>query len=135
MKILYKREIREKNTLFKEEVTKKEELREELTNIKKVVDNLKKEKKDNKNIDIISKSTIEKLKNMINERNENIMMLNEELEYYLRQNYNLKKQLKDKEFSVVTLGMKIKIDKEKENILNSGDNDSINVNNLKEGQI
>ena len=135
MKILYKREIREKNTLFKEEVTKKEELREELTNIKKVVDNLKKEKKDNKNIDIISKSTIEKLKNMINERNENIMMINEELEYYLRQNYNLKKQLKDKEFSVVTLGMKIKIDKEKENILNSGDNDSINVNNLKEGQI
>ena len=126
MKILYKREIRERNTLFKEEVTKKEELREELSNIKKVVDNLKKEKKDNKNLDIASKATIKKLQSMINERNENIMMINEELEYFLRQNYDLKKKLKDKEFSIVTLEMKIKRDKEKENILNNGGNDSIN---------
>ena len=129
MKILYKREIRERNTLFKEEVTKKEELREELSNIKKVVDNLKKEKKDNKNLDIASKATIKKLQSMINERNENIMMINEELEYFLRQNYDLKKKLKDKEFSIVTLEMKIKRDKEKESILNNGGNDSINNNN------
>ena len=134
MKILYKREIREKNTLFKEEVTKKEELREELSNIKKVVDNLQKEKKDNKNLDIASKATINKLQSMINERNENIMMINEELEYFLRQNYYLKKQLRDKEFSIVTLEMKIKKDKEKENILNNAGDDLINNNNIEERQ-
>jgi predicted RNase H-like nuclease (RuvC/YqgF family) len=119
------------------EVTKKEELKEELSSIKKVVDNLKKEKKHNKNSDLVSKRTINKLENIINEKNENIMMINEELESFLRQNYLLKKKVKDKEFTIVTLEMKIKKDKEKENILNNSNSNNSNIipiNNLEEGQ-
>ena len=130
MKIIFRREMREKNTLYEEEVTKKEELKEELTNIRRVVDNLTKEKKHNKNADLMSKSTIKKLENILNEKNENIMMINEELESFLRQNYQLKKKLKEKEFTIVTLEMKIKKDKEKETILNnSNSNNDINQNN------
>ena len=137
MKRFFRREMREKNSLYEEEVTKKEELKEELTSIKKVVDNLKKEKKHNKNSDLVSKRTINKLENIINEKNENIMMINEELESFLRQNYLLKKKVKDKEFTIVTLEMKIKKDKEKENILNNSNSNNSNIipiNNLEEGQ-
>ena len=135
MKRFFRREMREKNSLYEEEVTKKEELKEELTSIKKVVDNLKKEKKHNKNSDLVSKRTINKLENIINEKNENIMMINEELESFLRQNYLLKKKVKDKEFTIVTLEMKIKKDKEKENILNNNTGDLSIINNLEEGQM
>ena len=127
MKIFFRREMREKNSLYEEEVIKKEELKDELTNIKKVVDHLKKEKKHNKNSDLISKRTINKLENIINEKNENIMMINEELESFLRQNYLLKKKIKDKEFTIVTLEMKIKKDKEKENILNNSNSNNSNI--------
>ena len=126
MKTFFRREIREKNYLYEEEITKKEELKEELLNIKKVVDNLKKEKKYNKNLDILAKEKIKKLEEIINEKNENIMMMNEELESFLRENYQLKKKIKDKEFIIVTLEMKIKKDKEKENILNNLNNSNGN---------
>ena len=126
MKTFFRREIREKNYLYEEEITKKEELKEELLNIKKVVDNLKKEKKHSKNLDIMAKETIKKLGEIINEKNENIMMINEELESFLRENYQLKKKIKDKEFIIVTLEMKIKKDKEKENILNNLNNSNGN---------
>ena len=71
----------------------------------------------------MSKAKIKKLTNIINERNENNRMLNEELEYYLRQNYFLKKKIKEKEFTIMTMEMKIKRDKEKEN-------NSSNTNNI-----
>ena len=129
MKVLFKRELREKNSLYEEVVIRKEELSEQLSNMKNYLDNLNKDKKNNKSMDIMSKAKIKKLKNMLNERSENIRMLNEELEYYLRQNYFLKKTIKEKEFSIVTLEMRIKKDKErekeKENI-NDNDNDNNN---------
>ena len=134
MKIFFRRELREKDTLVEEEMTRKNELKDELLNIKRVVDNLKKEKRHNKNADILSKTTITKLENVINERNENIMMINEELEYFIRQNFLLKKKIKEKEFTIVTLEMKIKKDKEKENILNNNTGDLSIINNLEEGQ-
>ena len=135
MKIFFRRELREKDTLVEEEMTRKNELKDELLNIKRVVDNLKKEKRHNKNADILSKTTINKLENVINERNENIMMINEELEYFIRQNFLLKKKIKEKEFTIVTLEMKIKKDKEKENILNNNTGDLSIINNLEEGQM
>ena len=132
MKVLFKRELREKNSLYEEVVIRKEELSEQLSNMKNYVDNLNKDKKNNKSMDIMSKAKIKKLQNMLNERSENIRMLNEELEYYLRQNYFLKKTIKEKEFSIVTLEMRIKKDKErereKENI-NDNNNDNDNDNN------
>ena len=135
MKIFFRRELREKDTLVEEEMTRKNELKDELLNIKRVVDNLKKEKRHNKNADILSKTTITKLENVINEGNENIMMINEELEYFMRQNFLLKKKIKEKEFTIVTLEMKIKKDKEKENILNNNTGDLSIINNLEEGQM
>ena len=125
MKILYKRELREKNNLYEEAVTRREELREELANIKAYVNDLNKDKKNKTSLDIMSKAKIKKLTNILNERNENIRMLNEELEYYLRQNYFLRKSIKEKEFTIMTMEMKFKRDKEKEN--NSSNN---NINNV-----
>ena len=130
MKVLFKRELREKNSLYEEVVIRKEELSEQLSNIKNYVDNLNKDKKNNKSMDIMSKAKIKKLQNMLNERSENIRMLNEELEYYLRQNYFLKKTIKEKEFSIVTLEMRIKKDKEREREKeNINDNNNDNDNN------
>ena len=132
MKRAFRKEIREKNFLVEEEMHRKEELKEELSNIKKTLDHLKKEKKHNKNNDIQAKNNINKLENLINQKNENIRMLNEELEWFLRQNYNLKKKIKDREFTILTLEMKIKKDKEKESILNN--NSAIPSTNLDEGK-
>ena len=129
MKTFFRRELKEKNYLYEEEITKKQELKEELSNIKRVVDNLKREKKSNRNLNIMSKDTIKKLEERVNEKKENIMMINEELESFLRENYQLKKKIKDKEFIIVTLEMKIKKDKEKENILNNTNSNNTNTNN------
>ena len=48
-------------------------------------------------------------------------------------NYNLKKKIKDREFTILTLEMKIKKDKEKESILNN--NSAIPSTNLEEGKV
>ena len=125
MKVLYKRELREKNSLFEEAVTRREELREELSNIKAYVDELNKDKKNKTSLDIMSKAKIKKLTNILNERNENIRMMNEELEYYLRQNLFLRKKIQEEEFTIMAMEMKIKKDKEKENINGNIDNDNV----------
>ena len=112
MKRSFKKELREKNNLYMLERNKENELNEQLDGMKEIVENLKKEKSDIRKIDLIDRATIRKLENIINEKNENIMMINEELEWYINQNNNMKKIINDKESTIKTMEMKLN----KENI-------------------
>ena len=103
----FKSEIREKNNLFLLEKNKQNELSEQLEEMLKIIENLKKEKSDIREIDLFDKSIIKKLENKIDEKNENIMMINEELEWYIRQNENITKTLNDKESTIKTMEMKL----------------------------
>ena len=107
MKREFRSELREKNNLIILEKHKENNLNEQLEDMLKIVENLKKEKSDIRKIDLIDKSIIKKLENKINEKNENIMMINEELEWYIKKNDNLKKILNDKESTIKTMEMKL----------------------------
>ena len=107
MKRDFRSELREKNNLYLLERNKENELSEQLEEMLKIIENLKKEKSDIRKIDLFDKSIIKKLENKIDEKNENIMMINEELEWYIRQNDNIKKILNDKESTIKTMEMKL----------------------------
>jgi hypothetical protein len=110
----FKKELKEKDILFIIEKNKEEELNDQLDDMKDVVEKLKREKKEIRRNDLLERKIIEKLENKINEKNENIMMLNEELEWFINQNNNMKKILNDKEFTIKT--MEVKLNQENSNI-------------------
>ena len=103
----FKKELKEKDILFIIEKKKEEELNDQLDDMKDVVEQLKREKKDIKRDDLLDRKIIKKLENKINEKNENIMMLNEELDWFINQNDNMKKILNDKEFAIKTMEVKL----------------------------
>ena len=107
MKREFRSELREKNNLFMLEKNKENELNEQLDEMVKIIEDLKKEKIEIRKIDLIDKSIIKKLENKINEKNENIMMINEELECYIKKSDNLKKLLNDRESTIKTMEMKL----------------------------
>ena len=123
MKREFRSELREKNNLFMLEKNKENELNEQLDEMVKIIEDLKKEKIEIRKIDLIDKSIIKKLENKINEKNENIMMINEELECYIKKSDNLKKLLNDRESTIKTMEMKL-------NQEYNNDNNSNNNNNL-----
>ena len=123
MKREFRSELREKNNLFMLEKNKENELNEQMDEMMKIIEDLKKEKIGIRKIDLIDKSIIKKLENKINEKNENIMMINEELECYIKKSDNLKKLLNDRESTIKTMEMKL-------NQEYNNDNNSNNNNNL-----
>ena len=116
MKREFRSELREKNNLIILEKNKESDLNEQLEDMLKIIENLKKEKSDIKKIDLIDKSIIKKLENKINEKNENIMMINEELEWYIKKNDNLKKIINDRESTIKTMEMKLNEENNNKNI-------------------
>ena len=110
----FKKELKEKDILFIIEKNKEEELNDQLDDMKDVVEKLKREKKEIRRNDLLERKIIEKLENKINEKNENIMMINEELEWFINQNNNMKKILNDKEFTIKT--MEVKLNQENSNL-------------------
>lgn len=103
----FKRELKEKDNLFIVEKNKEEDLNDQLDDMKDVVERLKREKNDIRKMDLLDKKVIKKLENKINEQNENIMMINEELEWFINQNDNMKKILNDRESTIKTMEMKL----------------------------
>ena len=116
MKREFRSELREKNNLFILEINKEKELNEQLEDMMKIIEDLKKEKSDIRKIDLLDKSIIKKLENKINEKNENIMMINEELEWYIKKSDNLKKLLNDRESTIKTMEMKLNKENNNNNI-------------------
>ena len=97
MKLNFRKEINEKNTSCFLEQYSREQLNEQLEELSEVIDNFRRERSDNKKNNILISKKIYDLQNIIQQKNENIFMYNEELEYYITENDKLKKELENKE--------------------------------------
>lgn len=89
-KYLYNKEIQEKILQNASEKDKEEELNKKVNELEDNIDELKEEIEGNKRKEIESNAKLSKIMMILREKNENILMLNEELEWYIRE-YNKKK--------------------------------------------
>ena len=89
-KYLYNKEIQEKILQNVSEKDKEEELNKKVNELEDNIDELKEEIEGNKRKEIESNAKLSKIMMILREKNENILMLNEELEWYIRE-YNKKK--------------------------------------------
>ena len=119
IKSRFKKELKEKDVLLIFERNKEEKLNDQLDDMKDYIEKLKREKKEIRKDDLVDRKIIKKLESKINEKNENIMMMNEELEWFINQNDSMKKILNDKEYAIKTMEMKL-----------SQKNSNININNI-----
>ena len=90
LKVKFNKELQENNILFLVEKDLKEDLHFQIEKLKSEINEIKKEKNEEKKINVEMQSLIKKLRMEINEKEENIMMLNEELETFIRK-YNEEK--------------------------------------------
>ena len=79
------KEIQDKNLEYALEKDEKEELILKLDELNDTIKELKEENDNNKRKEIENNAQILNMKNVLNEKNENLMMMNEELEQYIRQ--------------------------------------------------
>ena len=89
-KYLYNKEIQEKILQNASEKDKEEELNKKVNELEDNIDELKEEIEGNKRKEIESNAKLSKIMMILREKNENILMLNEVLEWYIRE-YNKKK--------------------------------------------
>ena len=90
MKVKFNKELQENNILFLVEKDSKNDLNFQIEKLKNEINEIKQEKNEEKKINVEMQSLIKKLRMEINEKEENIMMLNEELEIFIRK-YNEEK--------------------------------------------
>ena len=81
----FNKEIQDKNLEYALEKDQKEELILKLEELNESIKDLKEEEENHKRNEFETNAQILKLKFVINEKNENIMMINEELEHYIRE--------------------------------------------------
>ena len=89
-KYLYNKEVHEKIMLHANDKDKEEEYNKKVNDLEDTIDELKEEIETNKRKEIESNAKLSKMMMILHEKNENILMLNEELEWYIRE-YNKKK--------------------------------------------
>ena len=85
MKSLYNKEIHEKIIQNANEKDREEELNNKIIDLEETIDKLKEEQEVNKRQEIETNAKVKKIRMIINEKSENILMLNEELEWYIRE--------------------------------------------------
>ena len=85
MKSLYNKEIHEKIIQNANEKDREEELNNKIIDLEETIDKLKEEQEINKRQEIETNAKVKKIRMIINEKSENILMLNEELEWYIRE--------------------------------------------------
>ena len=85
MKSLYNKEIHEIIIQKANEKDREEELNNKVHDLEVIIDKLKDELEGNKRQEIETNAKIKKIRMIINEKNENIYMQNEELEWYIRE--------------------------------------------------
>jgi len=90
LKVKFNKELQENNILFLVEKDLKDDLNFQIEKLKNEIVEIKQEKNEEKKINVEMQSLIKKLRMEINEKEENIMMLNEELETFIRK-YNEEK--------------------------------------------
>ena len=79
------KELQDKKLEYALEKDQKEELENKLEELKERIKELKEEKDNNKRLEIENNALVLKMKLVLNEKNERIMMMNEELEHYIRE--------------------------------------------------
>ena len=90
MRLKFNKEIQDKNLQFAIEKDKRDELLNQLGELNDTIKELKEQKDEQKRQEIEVTAQILKMKIIIEAKNENIMMMNEELEHYMRE-YNKEK--------------------------------------------
>jgi len=90
LKVKFNKELQENNLKFLVEKDLKEEINLKLEKLNQEINEIHEEKNEEKRINVEMQSLIKKLRIEINEKEENIMMMREELEIYLRK-YNEEK--------------------------------------------
>ena len=96
-KYLYNKEMQEKIMQHANEKDKEEELNKKVNELEDIIDELKEEIEVNKRREIESNAKLSKIMMILREKNENIMMLNEELQWYIREYYKKKNEIKELE--------------------------------------
>ncbi len=94
LKFLFNQEIHEKNLQKAIEKETEEDLLQKMENMKEIIEDLKKEADKRRKNDIENQIKIKKLEMSLNEKKENIVMLNEELEWFIRELNKTKNELK-----------------------------------------
>ena len=87
LRIKFNKEINEKNLQFSLEKDKREELVSQLEELNDTIKELRDQKEQQKRQEIEITAQILKMKIIVDEKNENLMMMSEELEYFIRE-YN-----------------------------------------------
>ena len=85
LKMELNKELQDKNLEYVLEKDQKEELILKLDELNESIKELKEERDNNKRIEIENNAQILKMKIVLNEKNEHLMMMNEELEHYRRE--------------------------------------------------
>ena len=85
MKSLYNREIQDKIIQNANEKDKEEELNNKINELEEIIDKFKEDQEISKRKEIETNAKVKKLRMIVNEKNENILMVNEELEWFIRE--------------------------------------------------
>ena len=85
LRSLYNKEIHQKIIENANDKDREEELNNKIIELEEIIDKLKGDHEVNKRKEIESNAKIKKIKMIVNEKIENIRMLNEELEWYIRE--------------------------------------------------
>ena len=85
LKLEFNKELQDKKLEYALEKDQKEELNIKLEELKENIKELKEENDNNKRQEIENNAQILKMKIVLREKNENLMMMNEELEHYIRE--------------------------------------------------
>ncbi len=137
MKFIFNKEIHEKIIQNANEKDKEEELNNKLHDLEDTIDKLKEEQEINKRKEIETTAKVKKIRMIVNEKTENILMLNEELEWFIREYHKEKFNHNNTKAALQILENRLfkdddRIDGEKSRKEESGKKDKNDVNNIKE---
>lgn len=150
MKFYFNKELQERIIQNANEKDREEELSNKVQELEETIDQLKKEQEENKRKEIENNAKVKKIRMIVNEKNENILMINEELEWFRREydkersNHNNTKValqilesriFKDDEKPTEERAKKEENDNNKNNTVNKNDKNANKKNNEKEEEI
>ena len=135
LKIKYNKELNDKNLQCAIEKDRREELINKLEELNNTINELKEQKEQQKRQEIEISAQILKMKIIIEEKNENLLMMNEELDHYIREYYKEKYNhnntisvLRSLENRIYNEEKERKESKEKKELKNNSEGSSITIN-------
>ena len=135
LKFLFNQELHEKNMQKAIERENEEDLMQKMENLNEIIEDLKKEGDRRRKNDIENQIKIKKLNMNLDEKKENIVMLNEELEWYIRELNKTKNDLNISKIDLsnlenVILNKLKEKEKQKNEIKDNENNEKDNVSNI-----